>query len=177
MSGIRERGRFGAKPGGACVFRVRGYADPAGVIQDALKAGQQLGIITPNGLDANGVQLYMRGSQAFDPADTKTLIKLVTEGVFEKATDVNGMPLSPNQNYKAALIKSKERAEGVKAALLKYAERKKKQIAENQFLPSGEGIADPVVPYPKTDADQQSNMRVVFELIQFSGEKAVAPGK
>jgi ABC-type nitrate/sulfonate/bicarbonate transport system substrate-binding protein len=154
---------------GACAIQIRGHADPLRFVQDVLEAGQKQGLIkevrTPD------ETRYTYNGQPLDMKDTKKLIKLANDGVFEKALDANGDPISPKRTVEDTLSLSERRAEIVKRSIIDYARKEGTFFSEGQFGVTGVGVSEPVSPFPKTREEMQSNRRVEFRLVRIKAER------
>jgi outer membrane protein OmpA-like peptidoglycan-associated protein len=157
-------------------FVIRGHTDPTKAIHDLALAGVKKGLIQER-RKTDGTVEYLYGGKPLDQAVVKEIMRLVQEGRFEGTVDEKGMPISPLATVQAANNLSLERAQAVRAAILRYANDRGYRLNEMQLQPTGAGIAEPLVPVPTTDADAAKNRRVQFLLITVPAEEAVSPGK
>ena len=155
--------------GGAAVV-IRGHSDPTKTLVNLIKAGMKKGVITRTGQRGNYTYFLKtdRGSQRLDLSKTQTLVDLIQLGTFEGTQD------SPLQTMQAALNLSQQRADAVKAAIVKYAEDRGINVSLGQLAPIGAGITEPVVSKPTKIEEARQNMRVEFRIVKVDPETLTA---
>jgi ABC-type nitrate/sulfonate/bicarbonate transport system substrate-binding protein len=145
---------------------IRGHSDPTKTLVDLVKSGLAKGIIQQNGAAPN--YRYFFNGKALDLADTKTIVDLITKGAF------SGKDPDPTVTMQAAMNLSKQRAEAVRDALVKYAKQIEVNLDLSQVVPVGAGIMEPVIAKPRNIDEAKENMRVEFRIVKVDAE-TIAP--
>lgn len=149
---------------GNAVIAVRGHSDPTKTLADFVRAGVSKGTLKQSGTSGN--YTYYFDGKAFDLADTKSVVKCIEDGAVDNAP--NG--LNPRDTMTAAMTLSRQRAETVRDAIIKYAESKGNRLDKSQIQPSGVGVKEPLINKPRNAGDAAQNMRVEFRLIRVNAE-------
>lgn len=152
-----------AKAGNA-VIAVRGHADPTKTLADFVKAGVSKGTLKQSGTSGN--YSYFLDGKSFDLTDTKNVMLAIENGVVDGAS--NG--INPKETMQSALSLSRQRADQVREAVLKYAQKHNLKLDPSQIQPSGVGVREPLVSKPRNAAEANQNMRVEFRLIRVTAE-------
>ncbi|MDD5091842.1 MAG: hypothetical protein PHQ23_13120 [Candidatus Wallbacteria bacterium] len=145
------------------VMTVRGHSDPTLTLLNTINAGIKKGVIQKTGSSGNFTYYY--SGKKLDPSHTKSIIDAIQSGAFDGVAEYN-----PRETMQAAVNLSRQRADAVMSALVKFAEKKGMAIDKSQITPVGVGIREPIVPKPKDKGEAQINMRVEFRLVKVSGE-------
>jgi hypothetical protein len=148
---------------GNAVIAVRGHADPTKTLMEFVKAGMAKGVLMRAG--STGDYRYALEGQPLDIQDTPRLIKLIEEGRFDGAGDLN-----PRETMQAALNLSRKRAEAVRRSLLAYADQTGLALDASQIQPVGVGIREPFIAKTSSMAEAEQNMRVEFRLLRVAAE-------
>lgn len=149
---------------GNAVIAVRGHSDPTKTLSDFVKAGLAKSTLKQSGTTGN--YTYYIDGKALDLADTKSVIAFIESG------SVDGSPngINPRDTMQAALNLSRQRAEAVREAIIKYAQSKGMQFDKSQIQPSGVGVKEPLIAKPRNAGEAGQNMRVEFRLIRVTAE-------
>jgi outer membrane protein OmpA-like peptidoglycan-associated protein len=147
---------------GSAVVAVRGHADTTKLITDILKAGMEKKVITRTGTPGNF--RYFSSGRPLDLANIGELLKLVEAGGLE------GGEVSPRDTYQAALNLSRQRAEAVRDAIVEFAKNNGLRLDRSQIQAVGVGVAEPVVPTPRSADDAKQNRRVEFRIVRVPAE-------
>lgn len=148
---------------------IEGHADPTLSLQHFVWAAKAKGLLT--GTDGN----YSFKGQPLNLADTATIVAAIQGESLagQKRVDRSGRQVEvpdPKQTVAATLTLSRSRAEAVRKAIEEFAAKNKYQVDMSQAVPSGVGIASPVVPRPRSLAEAKENMRVVFRVVRVNAE-------
>lgn len=156
----------GASLYGNSVFAIRGHADPTRTLRNLVEAGIKKQLIKRTG--TRGSFKYFFRGKSLDLSQTEALVQLIRSGAF------NGADPDPSQTMQAALNLSQQRAEEVKRTIIRYAGTKGLRLNPNQLQAVGAGIADPVIPRPRSLEQSRENMRVEFRLLRVKAEAVQA---
>ena len=74
----------------------------------------------------------------------------------------------------AGLLSTEASSEEVKRTIIRYAGTKGLRLNANQLQAVGAGIADPVIPRPRSLEQSRENMRVEFRLLRVKAEAVQA---
>ena len=151
-----------ARYAGAVVV-IRGHSDPTATLRAMVKGGLANGVLRKTGAGVN-YKLFYNG-RPVDVNDTAAIERLVATGAFDAPPDHR-----PRAVMQAALNLSVQRAEAVKKAIADYAKDAGVNVDLSALKPTGAGIADPVVPRPRSLAEAQENMRVEFRIVRVDAE-------
>ena len=151
-----------ARYAGAVVV-IRGHSDPTATLRAMVKGGLANGVLRKAGAGGN-LKLFYQG-RPVDVTDTAAVEKLVASGAFDAPPDHR-----PRATMQAALNLSVRRAEAVKDAIADYAKTAGVNVDLSALTPTGAGIADPLVPRPRSLAEAQENMRVEFRIVRVDAE-------
>jgi hypothetical protein len=133
---------------------VRGHADPTKMLYEFVQDGLATDEIKQVGQPGN-YKYFMDGAE-LDLKDTKKILALINNGNFQDAKDTKA----------AALKLSVDRAKAVRQAVLGYAKAKGFRVQEGQFKIEGVGVAEPIIPHPKSKKEAEVNMRVEFRIVK-----------
>jgi hypothetical protein len=146
------------------IIAVRGHSDPTKTLSDFVKAGVAKGFIKQSGTPGN--YSYYYNGKLLDLADTASIIKIIEDGSLEgPATGIN-----PKDTMQSALNLSRQRAEAVREAIIKYAKDRNIKLDPSQIQIFGVGIKEPLISKPRNMGEASQNMRVEFRLVRVSAE-------
>jgi len=149
---------------GNAVILIRGHSDPTRTLANVVRSGVKLGIIKRSGTKGN--YKYTLGGRSLDLNQTRKIITLIEEGLFDKVPE----EISPSESMQSALNLSKARAEGVKKALQQYAKTQGFNLDISQIRPVGAGISEPIIAKPVDLTEAKKNMRVEFRIVKVAAE-------
>lgn len=153
---------------GNSVIVVKGHSDTLQALTNFFLAAKAKGLITGNAPN------YKFDGKPLDLTNTATVINLIQSTSLAGYKDSKGRPIDdPRETVAAAQTLSQSRAETVKKALESYLGNKVR-IDWSQIQPRGMGIAEPVYPRPRSEAEMGKNRRVEFAIIRVQAE-SVAP--
>ncbi len=148
---------------GNAVVAIRGHADPSKTLLDLVKAGLAKGVLKRSG--SSGNYSYSLNGKPLDLAATAELTKLIEQGAFDGAVDLN-----PRETMQAALNLSRSRAEQVLNSIIEYARGKGLMLDRTQIQPVGVGIREPFIAKPSNLDEARQNMRVEFRIVRVAAE-------
>ncbi|MBI4434894.1 ABC transporter substrate-binding protein [Candidatus Uhrbacteria bacterium] len=152
---------------GGAVIAVRGHADPGGTIIALVRSGIECKVLEQRG--SPGAWKYFLNGGELVLANARGVAAAIESGRFDCSTRYR-----PREILQRARTLSEARARAVRDALVAYAKSKGITIDVSQFQSQGAGIAEPLVPTPRSPEDQVKNMRVEFAIVRVSAE-AVSP--
>jgi ABC-type nitrate/sulfonate/bicarbonate transport system substrate-binding protein len=152
---------------GNALVAVRGHGDIAQLLKDFTKAAVSKGILKRQG-KPRAYEYFLKDGTKLDLSNTKKVVALIEKEDFGDATP------DPKQTLKTLLKLSKDRADAVREALMKYANAKKIILDKNQIKAVGVGVLEPIAPTPRTDKQMASNRRVEFRIIRVPAEALTA---
>lgn len=152
---------------GGAVIAVRGHADPGGTIIALVKAGQECRVLERRG-NPGAFKYFMNGGELV-LANARSVAAAIESGRFDCSPTYR-----PREILQRARTLSEARARSVRDALIAYAKRQGVTFDASQFQSQGVGVAEPLVPTPRSEADQKQNMRVEFAIVRVSPE-SVSP--
>jgi hypothetical protein len=144
---------------GDAVVVIRGHSDPSLTLINLLKAG-----LKQNVLKRVGGKYYHRG-RPLDLSRTEEIVELINRGGIKGDDDAD-----PRVTMQAALNLSHDRANTVKDVIVNLAAEQGVSLDVTQLQPIGVGIAEPVVPVPKSVDDAAPNRRVEFRIVKIPSE-------
>ncbi len=145
---------------------VRGHSDPTKTLLDFVKAGMAKGLIQQSGTAPN--YKYFFNGKPLELADTKVVSELISKGAF------SGKDPDPAATMQAAMTLSKQRADAVRDALVRYAQQINVSVDVSQIVTVGAGIVEPVIAKPRNIEEAKENMRVEFRIVKVDAE-TIAP--
>lgn len=156
--------KLAGKYGGA-VLAIRGHADPTRTLADVVRAGQECRVLEKRG--TSGAWKYFLNGSELVLANARAVAAAIESGRFDCSAVYR-----PRETFTAARTLSDARARAVRDSLVAFAKARGGRIDLSQFQAQGVGIAEPLVPTPRSEADQAQNMRVEFALVRVSAELA-----
>jgi outer membrane protein OmpA-like peptidoglycan-associated protein len=156
--------RLAGKYGGA-VLAIRGHADPTRTLADLVRAGQECRVLEKRG--SPGAWKYFLNGSELVLANARAVAAAVESGRFDCSAVYR-----PRETLQAARNLSEARARAVLDSLIAFAKSRGLRIDKSQFQSQGAGVAEPLIPTPRSEADQAQNMRVEFALVRVSAELA-----
>lgn len=156
--------KLAGKYGGA-VLAIRGHADPTMTLADVVRAGQECRVLEKRG--SPGAWRYFLNGSELVLANAKAVAAAIESGRFDCSAVYR-----PRETFTAARTLSDARARAVRDSLVAFAKGRGGRTDLSQFQAQGVGIAEPLVPTPRSEADQAQNMRVEFALVRVSAELA-----
>ncbi len=154
------------KYGGAAIA-IRGHADPGGTLVALVRSGIECKVLEQRG-SAGAWKYFLNGGELV-LANARGVAAAIESGRFDCSTTYR-----PREVLQRARTLSEARARAVRDSLVAYAKGKGITFDVSQFQSQGAGIAEPLVPTPRSEADQARNMRVEFAIVRVSAE-AVSP--
>jgi outer membrane protein OmpA-like peptidoglycan-associated protein/ABC-type nitrate/sulfonate/bicarbonate transport system substrate-binding protein len=148
---------------GNAVIVVRGHTDPTKTIYECVQAGLARGTLKRSGTEGNWQ--YSLAGKAFDLNSTAEITRLIEAGEFDGVADHN-----PREIMASALNLSRQRADSVRDAVIKFAEAKAIKIDKSQITAVGAGIREPFIAKPRNKDEAAKNRRVEFRIIRVSSE-------
>lgn len=148
---------------GNAVVAVRGHSDPSQTLIEFVKAGMAKGNLKQSGTSGN-YQYYLNG-RSFDLADTSSVTKAIEDGLVDGVANHR-----PRDTMQSAFNLSRQRAQSVCDAIIKYANSHNMKLDASQIQPSGVGIKEPLIAKPRNLGEAEQNMRVEFRLIRVTAE-------
>lgn len=152
---------------GGAVIAVRGHADPGGTIVALVEAGRECRVLERRG--APGAFKYFLNGGELAIGNARAVAAAIESGRFDCSPTYR-----PREILQRARTLSEARARVVRDALIAYAKRSGVTFDASQFQSQGVGVAEPLVPTPRSEADQKQNMRVEFAIVRVSPE-SVSP--
>ena len=150
-----------ARFGNAAIV-VTGHADPTATLRDLVNGGKASGAI--KAVNNGGKIEYYFEQKPLDLTQTDRIADMITKGTF------GGTNPDPRATMQAALNLSRERAVAVRQAIIDFAKAKDYLLEANRIVPTGIGIAQPLVAKPTNIGEAKRNMRVEFRLMRVTGE-------
>jgi ABC-type nitrate/sulfonate/bicarbonate transport system substrate-binding protein len=149
---------------GNAVMAVRGHADPAKLIAEFLSMAQNRRV-----LRRSGPGFVLADGSPFDINNTKGIIDLINKHNLT-SNDENH---DPKGMVEGLQILSQGRADGVRDAVVKYAESRRYRLDKSQIRGVGVGVQEPAVPNPDPNNNEQmaANRRVEFRLIRVASDQ------
>ncbi len=152
---------------GNAVVGIGGHSDPTLMLRYTVEAGTEKGILKRTG--SGKETQYQLNGQPFDLSDTHSVIQAISSGTF------SGTSVRDPKRILAALDDlSKDRANGVKKAIVDFAASNKLVLDVSQLQPVGIGPREPEVAKPTNMKESQQNMRVWVRLIKVGAEAVQA---
>jgi ABC-type nitrate/sulfonate/bicarbonate transport system substrate-binding protein/outer membrane protein OmpA-like peptidoglycan-associated protein len=152
---------------GNAAIVIRGHSDTTLVLRDAVKAGLENGKLKRSG--NKGEYKYYLDGRPLNLADPKAMSEAIrTSDAFRPSGEFD-----PRKTMQAALNLSRERANAVRASLIKYAKTNEVRVDESQIQTQGVGIREPLIGRPRNPEEAGENMRVEFRLVRVSAEAIV----
>ncbi|HLN26504.1 MAG TPA: ABC transporter substrate-binding protein [Gemmataceae bacterium] len=144
---------------GNSIVVARGHADPYSLLELFEKQGLAKQILVKKGDD-----LELKDGTKVDLNDVKKVAEIIEK------EDFGNDDLKKSAKYLMGL--SKSRADGVRNALVKYAESKGYRLDKSQIRAAGAGCLEPVVAIPKQREDYFKNRRVEFRIVKVTIESS-----
>lgn len=157
--------RLAGKYGGA-ILAIRGHADPTRTLADLVRAGLECKVLERRG--SPGDWHYFLSGREVVLASAQHVAQAIESGKFDCSATYR-----PRDTFQGTRTLSHARAQAVLKSLTDYAKGKKGiRFDPSQFQAQGVGILEPLVPTPRSEADQAKNMRVEFAIIPVAAELA-----
>jgi ABC-type nitrate/sulfonate/bicarbonate transport system substrate-binding protein len=148
---------------GNALVAVRGHADLAKLLSEFTKAAVKKGLLKRQG-KPGAYEYFLADGTKLDLSDTKKVVALIEKEDLGDATP------APKKILETLVKLSRDRAEAVREALVKYANAKKIVLDKNQIKAVGAGVLEPIAPKPRTEKEMARNRRVEFRIIRVPAE-------
>jgi ABC-type nitrate/sulfonate/bicarbonate transport system substrate-binding protein/outer membrane protein OmpA-like peptidoglycan-associated protein len=148
---------------GKALIVVRGHADLTKLLGEFVRAAMRSGLVKREGVPKN-YKYFLSNGSPLALTDTAKVLDLI-----EKENLVGG-GADPKASLEVLVTLSRERAEAVRDAVIKYAEAKGIRLDKGQIKAVAVGVREPVVAKPLGEEDAAKNRRVEFRIVKVGKE-------
>src|SRR5262249_19922502 len=148
---------------GKALIVVRGHADITKLLGEFVRAGMKSGLVKREGLPKN-YKYFLSNGSPLALTDTAKVLDLIEK------ENLAGGGADPKASLEVLVTLSRERAEAVRDAVIKYAEAKGIRLDKGQIKAVAVGVREPVVAKPLGEDDAAKNRRVEFRIVKVGKE-------